>query len=285
VTDEQLEVELRARALPGLSDGARSRLLAELDSIDTNNEIRPSPRATKSRGPLLAMCMGVAAVAALVVVVVWIANLESTRTNQQVADRTSADPDQPNILHESRETDEVKNELVDDTSGPTAGPVGSRSKAEVISGSGSSNVVPELHFEDKNEPVIEKVENSTNRKVIDDNPDQPPMPLRRKSLNESVAEATVIVVATALKSAPAPPERPDDAPENLITFQVNKVLKGKLADKVIVTRTPTVAKEFIDKEWVVMLSPEYLAGKHKYAGVYGMTLEPEIREILGELDE
>src|SRR3712207_2995442 len=86
----------------------------------------------------------------------------------------------------------------------------------------------------------------------------------RRSLEQCVAEAQVIVAATALDSAPAPPNRPGDLPENLIRFRVARVLKGKLAAEVITTRTPTGPEEFIGKAWVVMLSPEYLAGRHSY---------------------
>lgn len=92
----------------------------------------------------------------------------------------------------------------------------------------------------------------------------------------------VIVVATALDSAPAPPNRPGDLPETAIRFRVLRVLKGNLDDKVIITRTPTAAEEFIGKVWIVLLSPEYLAGKHSYAGCYTIKVEPEVKAILAK---
>ena len=76
--------------------------------------------------------------------------------------------------------------------------------------------------------------------------------------------------------------RPGDAPEHLITFRVTRELKGELNDRVITTRTPTDPKEFIEKQWVVMLSPEYMAGKHQYAGLYSIKIEPEVQAILAD---
>jgi hypothetical protein len=107
-------------------------------------------------------------------------------------------------------------------------------------------------------------------------------PLRRKSLDQCVAEAQVIVVAMALDSAPAPPNVPGDLPENYIRFRVTRVLKGNLVAKVITTRTPTDAKEFIGKEWVILLSPEYLAGKHFYARSYTINVEARVKGILAK---
>jgi hypothetical protein len=102
----------------------------------------------------------------------------------------------------------------------------------------------------------------------------------RGSLAQSVADAQVIVVATALGSAPAPPKRPGDLPEVLLRFRVKRVLKGKLADEEITTRTPTAAAEFIGKDWVVLLSPNYMAGKYQYAGHLNVKLEPAVKAIL-----
>jgi hypothetical protein len=106
--------------------------------------------------------------------------------------------------------------------------------------------------------------------------------LRERTLEQRVAEAQVIVVATALDSAPAPVKRPGDLPENLIRFQVTRVLKGKLADEVITTRTPTAADEFIGKQWVLLLSPEYLAGKHQFADFNWIEAEAEVKAILSK---
>jgi hypothetical protein len=97
-----------------------------------------------------------------------------------------------------------------------------------------------------------------------------------------VADAQVVVVATALDSAPAPPKRPGDLRETLIRFQVKRVLKGKLTAKIITTRTPTAAVEFIGKEWVIMLSPEYMAGKHSYASCLTIKAEPTMKAILSK---
>jgi len=87
-------------------------------------------------------------------------------------------------------------------------------------------------------------------------------------------------VATALDSAPAPPKRPGDLPEVLIRFQVKRVLKGELAEKEITTRTPTAAAELLGKDWVIFLSPDYMAGKHQYASHINGKLEPTVKSHL-----
>jgi hypothetical protein len=98
----------------------------------------------------------------------------------------------------------------------------------------------------------------------------------RGSLAQNVADAQVVVVGTALDSAPAPAKRPGDLPENLIRFKVKRVLKGKLTDEVITTRTPTAAGEFIGKDWVILLSPDFVAGRHHYASHVNIKLEPTV---------
>jgi hypothetical protein len=104
--------------------------------------------------------------------------------------------------------------------------------------------------------------------------------LAERSLEQRVALAQVIVVATALDSAPAPPQRPGELPEAGIRFRVTRVLKGNLADEVIMTRTPSAAAGFIGKEWVILLSPEYMAGEHQYADCNTIDDEPEVKAIL-----
>jgi hypothetical protein len=101
-----------------------------------------------------------------------------------------------------------------------------------------------------------------------------------RSFKDRVAEAQVIVVATALDSATAPPKRPGDLPEVLIRFQVKRILKGELDQEEVVTRTPTAADEFIGKDWIIMLSPDYMAGKHEYASHTNIKLEPTVKSYL-----
>ena len=103
---------------------------------------------------------------------------------------------------------------------------------------------------------------------------------REKSLAQCVSDAQVIIVATALDSSKAPPKAPGDQPEHLIRFRVKRVLKGDLAKKVIVTRTPTDPQEFLGKTWVVMLSPEYVAGKNQFADCQTAKVEGEVSAIL-----
>jgi hypothetical protein len=106
--------------------------------------------------------------------------------------------------------------------------------------------------------------------------------LGERSLERRVADARVIVVATALNSAPAPPKRPGELPEVLLRFHVTRILKGNLAAEDITTRTPTAAAGFIGKEWVIMLSAEYMAGKHQYADCNSIDAEPEVKAILAK---
>jgi hypothetical protein len=105
-------------------------------------------------------------------------------------------------------------------------------------------------------------------------------PRGERSLEQRVADAQVIVVATALDSAPAPAKGPGDLPEVLIRFQVRRVLKGNLAGKALTTRTPTAAAGFIGKDWVIMLSPEYMAGQHEFADCNWINDEPDVMAIL-----
>ena len=107
-------------------------------------------------------------------------------------------------------------------------------------------------------------------------------PLGRKTLEQCVAEAQVIVVATALGPDPAAPVVPGNPPENRIQFQVNRVLKGQLVAQVIVTQTPTAANEFVGKQWVVMLSPGYVAGAHSYAGCFSIMVEADVKAIVAK---
>jgi hypothetical protein len=101
-----------------------------------------------------------------------------------------------------------------------------------------------------------------------------------RSLKQCVADAKVIVVGTAVDSTAAPPNVAGDLPENFIWFRVHRVFKGQLTAVWIVTRTPTAAKDFIGRDWVIMLSPEYIEGKHFYAGCHWIKAEPEVRAIL-----
>ena len=99
---------------------------------------------------------------------------------------------------------------------------------------------------------------------------------------QSVKDAQVIVVATPLDSAPAPPRRPGDLPEFTIRFRVVRVLKGQPADMVIMTRTLTAPDEFLGKDWILLLSPDFVAGKHSYAECLTIKAELEVKAILAQ---
>jgi hypothetical protein len=99
-------------------------------------------------------------------------------------------------------------------------------------------------------------------------------------LKERVAESQVIVVATGVDSAPAPPDVPGDSPEVLIRWQVKRFLKGDLDKKEIKTRTSVAAAEFIGKDWIVFLSPDFVAGKHQLAACLHIDFERTVKELI-----
>lgn len=101
------------------------------------------------------------------------------------------------------------------------------------------------------------------------------------SLQQTVAEAQVIVVATGLDSAPAPPGVPGDAPEVLMRWQVKRVLKGELGTTEFITRTsPKLAAEFIGKEWIIFLTPSYMAGKNQQFAGSHIEMERTVRQLI-----
>ncbi len=108
--------------------------------------------------------------------------------------------------------------------------------------------------------------------------------LGRRSLKELVTEADVIVVATRLDFASVQPKQPGDVAEVAIRFRVTRILKGDLPDEVITIQKPTppvgAGVEELGRELILLLSPEYVAGKHPYAAYTSIKLEPEVQAIL-----
>jgi hypothetical protein len=107
----------------------------------------------------------------------------------------------------------------------------------------------------------------------------------RRPLEVRVAEAEVIVVATYLDSAPAEPMRPSDPPEALVRFRVSRFLKGKLDEDIVTVQTPGAlvgvdVNEYVGKDWILLLSPTFIAGKDPYASISTIKLEPEVLSIL-----
>jgi hypothetical protein len=103
-----------------------------------------------------------------------------------------------------------------------------------------------------------------------------------RSLQQCVADAQVIVVATAIGPDPVTPIVPRKPPEYRVQFEVHRVLKGELAAKQIVTQMPHVPDEIIGKQWVVMLEPGYLAGQFPYAGLLWSKGEAEVKELIAK---
>jgi len=107
--------------------------------------------------------------------------------------------------------------------------------------------------------------------------------LRTRSLPLNVQLAQVIVTGVVSDYELAPAKSIGDAPEYYITFEVTEVLKGTFSKEECVIRTPSDPQGYLEKEWIVMLSPEYVAGRHRFGGVHSIKQEARVREILGLL--
>jgi hypothetical protein len=110
---------------------------------------------------------------------------------------------------------------------------------------------------------------------------------RERPFAERVAEAEVIVVATLVDTTPAHPKRPGDAAERFLRFRAARVLKGRLAHGIVAIRHPSPpiaggVDEIAGKEWLLLLTPEFIAGKHQYAGLWTVGLEPEVCAVLAD---
>jgi hypothetical protein len=123
-------------------------------------------------------------------------------------------------------------------------------------------------------------------------------------LEDRVTGSQVIVVALAIDSSPAPPAVPGDLAESLIHFQVKRVLKGtlpnnapgvvffreKLADplhrekedseRIVMVRTSTAPAQLLGREWILFLSPDFMAGKHRMAACTSGEFEPTVQSHL-----
>ena len=106
--------------------------------------------------------------------------------------------------------------------------------------------------------------------------------LRVPTTEQLVVEAKVIVVGTPLDFAPVPPNVQGDAPEVAVRYRVTRILKGELADGVItIRRAGAGLDEHFGKEWILFLSPEYLAGKYPFAGcTMNVKSEPEAKAAI-----
>jgi hypothetical protein len=102
-------------------------------------------------------------------------------------------------------------------------------------------------------------------------------------LEHSVRDAKVIVVATATKSEPAPPNVPGDQAEKFVNFTVVRVLKGELADKTITIRTRDGEEAHLGKDWIVLLSDENLAKKHLFSAMFTADVEADVKAILAKI--
>jgi hypothetical protein len=109
-----------------------------------------------------------------------------------------------------------------------------------------------------------------------------PESLAVPSRKEQVKESQVIVVATGLDWAPAPPEVPGDSPEVYIRWKVKRALKGEMEKKEFTTRTSTPVADWIDKDWIVFLTPDFMAGKHRLAAYLHIDFEMLVMRLLAD---
>jgi hypothetical protein len=103
------------------------------------------------------------------------------------------------------------------------------------------------------------------------------------SLEEMVDKAQVVVVATFLDAAArTAPKQPGDLSETSMRFRVARVLKGKLDNTIVTVQRPSWpgVDELAGKEWILMLTPEYIAGKHRYGALCTVEEEAKIRAML-----
>ena len=109
-------------------------------------------------------------------------------------------------------------------------------------------------------------------------------------LEDTVKESQVVVVATAESFTPAPPSTiPGDTPQVLIQFKVKRVLKGKYAAKTFTTRLSNEkiagrdqVSQIVGKDWVVCLSPNFLAGKTQSAPLTSADFEARFKDIIAK---
>jgi hypothetical protein len=107
-------------------------------------------------------------------------------------------------------------------------------------------------------------------------------------LEDTVKESPVVVVAAAESFTPAPPSTiPGDTPQVLIQFKVKRVLKGKYAAKTFTTRLSNEkiagrdqVSQIVGKDWVVCLSPNFLAGKTQSAPLTTAEFEKRFKDII-----
>jgi hypothetical protein len=286
--DALLDISPSPQSTRRALDKAESRLLECDDHPPTPLTKEPAMTQHKRRRSPLVVCLSVAAAVVLVIAVIGISKLADPGTDHEVAHRDESESDsaaQAEIL-ENAPSQFSRIDKMNRLERESEAPVLTESQVAVDSFSATDSFAESKlnHTDEAETPfgVLSETEglSKLSQREARNYSEEIRRSLERKSLKQCVDEAKAIVVATASQSAPAPPKRPDDAPENLITFEVKRVLKGALTKKVITTRTPTDPQEFIGMTWIVMLSPEYLAGNHKFAGIYGIKLEPEVGAIL-----
>jgi hypothetical protein len=113
----------------------------------------------------------------------------------------------------------------------------------------------------------------------------PPKASGERPLEKQVADAEVIVVANYMDYIPMNPFQLNDPPESMVRLRVTNVLKGTLDEKSITTKLPNSmvngnVNELARKDWILMLSPEYVAGKHIYTELVAIKEEPKVLSVL-----
>ncbi len=245
--DEQFEARLRARPLPGLSDGARHRLLADLASVAPRQTLWRTIMTPRYAAACVAALLCVAAIAGATIFA------HRMRGNAD-SDNASQRADFPVVAP-----------------GPSA-------NREIVASKprpADAKSIPAANLSGGDQVVAHKPSGSDT-----------PMS-KTASLAEIVAEPGVVVaVATFVDSAPAESKWEGRYPETALRFRVDRFLKGKLDRKIITDcyPDPPIGKptdEFVRKgeKYVLVLQPEFIAGG-RYAMILPIKREAEILATL-----
>lgn len=266
--DEQLETQLRARSLPGLSAEAQRRLLADLALAALDHDNPPTeattdqilPIATRTHRQTIWRTMITHRYAAACVAVIICTAIAGPLI---VAHRTADDDDSDLALHRSS---------------PTVVAHGSSANGKSIAEAQPSDTdLATQHL--ALEPLEDVLKGPPTSSLLQ------LQPLRTRSNEETVAAAEVIVVATFMDSTPAKSNGPGDETEAFLRFRVVRILKGELDKKTVtVWHRFTAGRNVNDlvregEESILVLTPEFMAGS-PYAWIAPIELEPEFRAIL-----
>lgn len=102
----------------------------------------------------------------------------------------------------------------------------------------------------------------------------------------SVDRAEVILAGTLLDVTPVPGDLPGFRQQYSRRLRIERTLKGEFRNQTITIQEPMAPEAGeIGQEWIIMLSPEFLAGQQLYAARAAIRIEPQLRAYLaGDVD-